>query len=55
MGWGSNMAKICRRKLRAFGSRFGRRVVLRLEEKCSDVFANGVIAIRESRYWMLVF
>jgi len=46
MGWGNNMAKICTRKLRAFGSRLGRTAVLQIEEKCSGIFAKGAIAIR---------
>jgi hypothetical protein len=46
MGWGNNIAKICTRKLRAFGSRLGRIAALKIEEKCSDIFAKGVIAIR---------
>src|ERR1700739_2023687 len=45
MGWGNNMAKICTKKLRAFGSRLGRTAVLQIEEKCSGIFAKGVLEI----------
>jgi hypothetical protein len=45
-GWGNNMAKICTRKLRALGSRLGRRAALRIEERRSDIFTKDVIAIR---------